>query len=259
MNPVQPLARPRTALASTARAVPFRSLVRAELHRTRQTRSTLVLVAVVVGIALGLLVLRTILGRTAGIPLGPEAVTLGTDLVGFAVLLAAAVSTARDHQTGSIDLMRTLTPARARHFAASATGIGVFALAAVGAVIVADIATVLAFDLADVDAGLADPIARALVVTVLLAWAGVGIGASTRSTAAATFTAIMLFWLLPLGFLTAGLAGAAWALPVSDAVLGLLVADAIAPGPAHWVEVGGIALWAVALVGLGVLRDTKGT
>lgn len=239
--------------------VPFRSLVSAEFHRSRQTRSTLALITIVVGIALIMLVVRAALGHNSNVPLGAETVTLSADIVGFAVLLATALAVARDHQTGAIDLLRTLTPTRARQLVARATGTGILALIAVGTVIIVGILTVLAFNPAAFDWTLADTIARTTVTMFCLAWAGVGIGAITRSTAAATFAVITLYWLLPIGLTIAGFAGATWAPLISDLTLGALAANAITPGFEQWASAGGIALWAAALSSLGILRETKGT
>ncbi|WP_448257084.1 hypothetical protein [Microbacterium aurum] len=238
--------------------VSLRSLVSAEFHRARQTRSTLTLVTIVVGVALVMLIVRTILASTSDTPIGPEAVTLSGDAVGFGVFLAIAVAVARDHQTGATDLLRTLTPARPRHLAARAIGTGILALIAIGVVIVAGLATVLLVSRNGMSWELADTIARTATTTFLLAGAGVGIGAATRSTAAATFAVIALYWLLPIGLTVAGLTGATWAGAASDATLGILVSNATMPSPDNWAAVGGIALWSLGLGALGLIRETKG-
>lgn len=127
----------RSTYQPASEGVRFSSLVAAEFQRARQTRSTLTLVTIVVGIALVMLIIRTMLAQRSGTPLEPQAVTLSADLVGFAVLLTVAIAVARDYQTGTIDLLRTLTPARPRHLAARAVGVGLLALAAVGVVVLA--------------------------------------------------------------------------------------------------------------------------
>lgn len=237
---------------------PFRMLVSAESHRARQTRSTLVIMAVVVGIALVMLTVRVILSGTSDTSLGPETITLSADIVGFAVLLTSAMMVARDHQAGTIDLLRVLAPARARHLAARATGSGIVALLAVGVVISAGLLAVLILNPAALGLDVVDTAARTAVTTFFLAWTGVGIGALTRSTAAATFIVIALYWLLPIVLVIAGLSGADWANPASEATLGFLNSNAIAPGPEHWAATGGTALWATASILLGILRETKG-
>lgn len=236
----------------------FRMLAGAELQRARRTRSTVVLLTVAVGIAVVMLAGRLILSTTGDALPGSETVTLSADIVGFVVLLVAAIMVAGDHQTGSIDLIRTLAPARARHLVARAIGTGVLALAAISIVVLTGLVTVLILNPASIGAGALDAIARTVLTTFLLACAGVGIGAITRSTAAATFVVIAVYWLLPIALLIAGLTGAAWATPFSEATLGILAANAIAPGAEHWAATGGVALWATALLTLGMLRETKG-
>jgi Na+/phosphate symporter len=132
------------------------------------------------------------------------------------------------------------------------------ALVAIGVVILAGVVTVLALNPTALSLELVDTIARTTVTTFLLAWAGVGIGALTRSTAAATFVVIALYWLIPIALMIAGLTGASWATSASDASLGILAANAITPGPEHWGAAGGIALWATTLTTLGILRETNG-
>lgn len=237
--------------------VPFLALIGAEFHRTRQTRSTVILITVFVGIALVWLIVRAVLSGENN-PIGAETVTLSADVVGFAVLLATAISVARDHQNGTIDLLRVLTPFRPRHFAARATGFGLLALAAISIVMLAGAITVFVLNPAALSLILVDTIARTTVTTFLLAWAGVGIGALTRSTAAATFIVITLYLLIPIALLIAGFTGASWATPLSEASLGILAASAIAPGPGYWAAATGIAVWATALTALGILRETKG-
>lgn len=236
----------------------FSSLVAAEFQRARQTRSTVTLVTIVVGIAFVMLIIRSILAQRSGTPLEPQAVTVSADLVGFAVLLAVAIAVARDYQTGTIDLLRALTPARPRHLAARAVGVGLLALIAVGLVVLAGMAAVFLLGGGTVSWQLAETITRTAITTFLLAGAGVGIGAATRSTATATFTVIALYLLIPIGSMIAGLAGAPWVTRLSDATLGILASNAITPGPEHWAAVGGIALWSLTLAGLALLRETKG-
>lgn len=253
---------PSTGRRRTYRSAPvrvsFAMLVLAEFQRARRTRSTLVLLTVIVGIAMAMLAVRLILSRTSDTPIGSETVTLSADIVGFVVLLVTAIMIARDHQTGSIDLLHTLTPARARHLIARATGTGIFALAAISIVVVAGLVTVSLLNPAAMSVSVLDAITRTLLVTFLLAWAGTGIGAFTRSTAAATFVVIAVYWLLPIGLIIAGLSGLDWATPASDATLGILAANAIGPGAEHWTATGGVALWATTLLILGTLRETKG-
>lgn len=248
----------RSTYEPASEGVRFWSLVTAEFQRARQTRSTLTLVTIVVGIAFIMLIVRTMLAQRSGTPLEPQAGTLSADLVGFAVLLAVAIAVARDYQTGTIDLLRTLTPARPRHLVARTVGTGLLALIAVGLVVLAGLAAVLLLGDGTVSWQLAETVTRTAITTFLLAGAGVGIGAATRSTATATFTVIALYWLIPIGSMIAGLAGAPWVTRLSEATLGILASNAITPGPEHWTAVGGITLWSAALAGLGLLRETKG-
>lgn len=241
---------------STFNPVRFRSLVWAELHRTRHTRSFVVLVAVSVSIALTALIVRTILGMKSGPPIGSEAATSNTEIIGFAVFLAAAVAVARDHQTGAVDLLRSLTPVRPRHFAARVVSTGILAVGANTFFVLAGLTALLFVNPDAITWQLPDTVLRTTLASFLLAAAGVGIGALARSTATATFAVIALYWLLPIGLMIAGLTGANWAASFSKVTLGFLATNSTTGGFEHWISAGGIALWTLALVALGLFRDT---
>lgn len=239
----------------TVDRISFRALLSAEFRRARQTRPLVALITVVVGITLVVLAARVILNDTTP---GSETVTLGTDFVGFAVLLGVAITVAKDYQTGTVDLLRALVPKRACHLAARAVSTGLLALIAVGVVLVAGLLALLALNPTAVDFELVDTIVRTVTTTFVLAWMGVGIGALTRSPAAATFVVIALYWLLPVAMIVAGISGIGWATSLSDATLGILAGKTILPGPSNWAATGGVALWAATLTILGIFRDTKG-
>lgn len=239
--------------------VGFPTLVGAEFHKARQTRSTVTLMTVFVAIALTVLVTHAMLNSTSDTQLGGETVTGNADIVGFAAFLAMALTVAKDHNSGTNDLLRTLTPDRPRHLIARATGTGLLALAAISIVLTAGTATVLTINPSALASfTVIDSIIRAAVTTFLLTWAGVGIGALTRSSASATFTVLTLYWLLPIALVMADISGAGWAGQLSEITLGFLAANSIATGPESWGAVGGVAAWAAVLMSLGILREMKG-
>lgn len=235
-----------------AETVGFPALAAAEFRRARRTRSTLTLMFLAAGVAVVMQVVRLMVGEEPG----PEMATFGADLVGFAVMLAAAIAVARDFNTGTTGLLHTLTPARVRHLGARSTGLGMLALMAVGMVMLTG--GVASLTLGPPDANALDAVVRAVAATFLAAWAGAGVGALTRSAAAATFAVIALYVLLPVALMILGASGAGWAAGLPESTLGLLSTRAASLGVENWAAVGGLAAWSAVLSTAGAIRESKG-
>ncbi len=238
--------------------VPAIALINAELGRAVRTRSTLVFLTVAAVVTLMLLLIRALaLGGATGSE-SSELVFLSADVIGFVVMFSAALSVARDHQTGSIDLIRVLVPVERKQLVALAAAQAMLAVAVVLLVSVIGAGLALAADWSSFSfLRFADGFSRLTLVSVSLAFAGAGVGALCRSSAAATFSVLLLYLLLPVVLIVAGLSGQAWAAIAADATLGLLGSTAISTASNAWTATVGVGLWAAALTVLGILRATR--
>ena len=240
------------------RPTTLRRLAVAEFRRARQSRSTVVVLSLFVVAALTALILRAAVG--GGTPLGAETATLNADYVGFGTFLVAACAVAKDHGTGTIDLLRVLVPSRPRHLIARATGIGLLSLLATGIVILAGLVVLLLEEpSAATDPALLGCVVRTAAAVFLLAAAGTGVGALTRSSAVAACAVLTLYLLLPLALMIAALSGVGWAVSFSERTLQPLTAQALSPGGGGWAALSGVALWSIVLLLLGILREAAGS
>lgn len=235
------------------------TLVRAELGRAARTRSTIVFLSAAAAITLAIFTVRVFISGGSDEPVSSDLIVLSADVVGFVVMFSAALAVARDHQSGAIELVRVLVPARGRQFLALGAAHATLAVAVVLVVAIAGTVAMLTVEPGTFAiGGLADGLARLFLTTVLLAFAGAGVGALCRSSAATTFVVLALYLLLPVALMVTGFTGQAWAGVVSDKTLGLLASTAISGASDAWLATAGVGLWATGLAALGILRETKG-
>ena len=248
-----------TAEKETARGTSALTLIRAELGRAVRTRSTIVFLSVAAAATLAIFAVRVSVSVGSEEALSSDVIVLSADVVGFVVMFCSALAVARDHQSGAIELVRVLIPARARQLLALASAHAALALAVVIIVTIIGAATLFVVDPSAYGQGFpAGSLGRLLLTTALLAFAGAGVGALCRSSAATTFVVVALYLLLPVALMVAGIAGQTWANASSAKTLGLLASAAISNAADAWVAAGGVAFWAAALMLLGILRERKG-
>lgn len=235
------------------------TVIRAELRRAVRTRSTIVFLSTAVAVTLVIFAVRLLASSGSKQPLTSDVIVLSADVVGFVVMFSAALAVARDHQSGAIELVRVLIPSRARQLLALASAHATLAVAVVVIVTSVCAVTVLVAEPSAYANGLpVDGLGRLLLTTALLAFAGVGVGALCRSSAAATFVVLTLYLLLPVALMLAGLTGQTWADAVAAQTLGLLASAAISHATGAWAAAGGVALWATVLTLLGIFRERSG-
>ncbi|MFC6356535.1 hypothetical protein [Luethyella okanaganae] len=235
------------------------TLIRAEFGRAVRTRSTIVFLSVAATVTLAIFAVRVFISGRSEEPLTSDVIALSSDVVGFVVMFSTALAVARDHQSGAIELVRVLIPARAKHLLALAAAHATLAIVVVLIVTIIGTVTILVVEPSAYENGFpADGLSRLLLTTALLAFAGAGIGAVCRSSAATTFVVLALYLLLPVTLMVAGFTGQAWASAVSDKTLGLLASAAISNTSDAWAAAAGVALWAAGLTLLGILREVKG-
>lgn len=238
-----------------SRGIRTAALFRAEWGRATRTRSTVVLLALAALATLAIFATRALLVGNTEDPLEGDLVVLSADVIGFSVFLAAALAISRDHQSGSVELVRVLVPTRGRQLLAFAAAHAALAVAVVLVVITVGIIVSLAVDPSTgVSARFVDGAGRLMLTTALLAVAGSGLGSLCRSSALATFVALALYLLLPIALIVAGFTGQPWASSVADGTLGVLASTAISSAPGAWVAVAGVMAWAAALMALGLVR-----
>lgn len=248
-----------TAEERTAHGMSALTLIRAEFGRAVRTRSTIVFLSVAAAATLAIFAVRVLVSVGSEEPLTSDVIVLSADVVGFVVMFSTALAVARDHQSGAIELVRVLIPARARQIVALAGAHAALAVAVVVIVTIIGAVTVLVVEPSAYANGFpAGSLGRLLLTTVLLAFAGAGVGALCRSSAATTFVVVALYLLLPVALMVAGIAGQTWANAVSAKTLGLLSSAAISNSTDAWAAAAGVALWAAALTLLGILRELKG-
>ena len=232
------------------------ALVGAELRRAARTRSTAVFMSIAMAATLAIFSVRVLASRGddgASVAL----IILSADVIGFIVIFSSALSVARDHQSGSIDLVRVLVPTRGRQALALASA---HALLGIGVVLIITIVGVVVLVVAQPSAlnvgALADGLGRLTLTTVSLAFAGAGVGAICRSSVAATCVVLVLYLLLPIALIVAGFVGQSLAGELADSTLGLLASTAISNSPTAWTAAGGVVLWSVVVTIAGMLRET---
>lgn len=235
------------------------TLVRAELGRATRTRSTIVFLSSAFIMTLAFFTARVLVSSGAEAAVSSDLIVLSADVVGFVVMFNTALTVARDHQSGAIELVRVLVPTRGRQLLALAAAHATLAVAVVLVLTIVSTAAILTVEPSAFTTGnLADGLARLLLTTTLLAFAGAGVGAFCQSSAATTFVVLALYLLLPVTLMVVGFAGQTWAGAVSDKTLGLLASTAVSNASDAWVATAGVALWATGLMVFGILRETKG-
>jgi hypothetical protein len=238
---------------------PALTLVRAELGRAARTRSTIAFLSSAALITLVVFTVRVLISEGSEEPASSALIILSADVVGFAVMFNTALAVARDYQSGANELVRVLVPARGRQLVALAAAHATLAATVVLVLtIVGTVAILTVQASAFAIGGLTDGLARLLVTTASLAFAGAGVGAFCRSAAATTFVVLGLYLLLPIGLMIAGFAGQPWAGAVSGNTLGPLASTAISGASAAWPATAGVVLWAAGLAAIGILRESKG-
>ncbi|MGG7507518.1 hypothetical protein [Plantibacter sp. YIM 135249] len=210
-------------------------------------------------VTLAIFAARVIVSSASEEPLSSDMIVLSADVVGFVVMLSTALAVARDHPSGAIELVRVLVPARGLQLLALAAAHATLAVAVVLVTTIISTVAILTMEPSAIATGnLAGGLARLLLTTALLASAGAGVGAFCQSSAATTFVALALYLLLPVTLIVSGLAGQTWTGAISDKTLGLLASASISNVSDAWAATAGVALWAIGLTVLGILRETRG-
>lgn len=248
----------RAVEEEAAHRTPALTLIRAEFERAVRTRSTIVFLAVAAALTLTIFTVRVLVSSGSEEPVTGDLIVLSADVVGFVVMFSTALAVARDHQSGAIELVRVLMPARTRQLLALAAAHATLAVAVVLVVMIIGTVAVLVVEPSAYARGFpVDSLCRLLLTTALLAIAGAGVGALCRSSAATTFVVLALYLLLPIALMVVSFTGPSWAGAVSAKILGLLSSTAISNAPDAWAATVGVALWAALLTLLGILRERR--